>query len=68
MNKKSKIKFELTAANNGYIVGLVNPDWGKSTRDEEYYRATFVGEDLGALFKDLVSQLVVDRFEATNDR
>ena len=43
MNKKSKIKFELTSANNGYIVGLVNPEWGKSTRDEEYYSYTFVG-------------------------
>lgn len=63
MSKKGKIKFELTSANNGYIVGLVNPDWGKSTRDEEYYSATFVGEDLETLFKGLVSQLVVDRIE-----
>lgn len=63
MGKKSKIKFELTSANNGYIVGLVNPDWGKSTRDEEYYSSTFVGEDLETLFKSLISQLVVNRVE-----
>lgn len=60
MNKKNKVKFELTTASNGYIIGLVNPDYnGPGT--SEYYKETLVGSNLEELFQTLVSQLVVNR-------
>lgn len=62
MNKlKKKIKFELTYASNGYIVGMVNPEYNGPTGGQEYYKETFVGGDLDELFQALVAQFVVDR-------
>ena len=61
MIKKKKIKFELTNASNGYIVGLVNPLYNGPGSNEEFYKETFVGSNLEELFQTLVSQLVVDR-------
>lgn len=61
MSKKNKIKFELIPANNGYILGLVNPNYGANTANSDYYKDTWVGEDIPALFNTMLSQLVVDR-------
>ena len=61
MSKKNKIKFELTPANNGYILGLVNNRYGDP--NQEYYKDTWVGEDFKTLFNDMLSQLVIDRIE-----
>lgn len=65
MNKKKKVKFELTQASNGYIIGLVNPLYNGPGSNQEFYKETFVGSDLQELFHTLVSQLVVERFEET---
>lgn len=58
---KRKIKFELTHASNGYIVGMVNPNYNGPTGGEEYYKETFVGGNLEELFQALVAQFVVER-------
>ena len=60
---KNKIKFELTPVNNGFILGLVNPNYGTDTRNSEYYKDTWVGNDIKDLFDSMLSQLVVDRIE-----
>jgi len=61
---KRKIKFELTHASNGYIVGMVNPEYNGPTGGQEYYKETFVGSNLEELFQALVAQFVVDRMVA----
>jgi len=61
MIKKKKIKFELTHASNGYIVGMVNPNYNGPTAGEEFYKETFVGNNLEELFQALVAQFVVER-------
>lgn len=61
MIKKKKIKFELTYASNGYIVGMVNPNYNGPSGGEEFYKETFVGGNLEELFQALVAQFVVDR-------
>lgn len=63
MSKRNKIKFELTPANNGFILGIVNQGYGTDTKNSEYYKDTWVGDDLPALFQSMLSQLVVDRIE-----
>lgn len=62
MSKRSKIKIELSEANNGYILGVVNPNFNNGGND--YYRDTFVGTDVKELVELLVAQLVVDRVES----
>jgi hypothetical protein len=63
MNRKSnKIKIELQQVNNGFILGIVNPNFQPGSTD--YYRDTYVGNDLKEMTELLVAQLVTDRFES----
>lgn len=61
MSKRFKLKIELSEANNGFILGVVNPDYQNGGTD--YYKDTFVGSDVQGLVELLVSQLVVERFQ-----
>lgn len=61
MSKRFKLKIELSEANNGFILGVVNPDFQNGMAD--YYKDTFVGADVQELVELLVSQLVVERFQ-----
>jgi hypothetical protein len=64
MKPRKKIKFELTHASNGYIVGMVNPLYNGPGSNEEFYKETFVGNNLEELFQALVAQFVVERMVA----
>lgn len=61
MSKRFKLKIELSEANNGFILGVVNPEFQNGSTD--YYKDTFVGGDVQELVELLVSQLVVERFQ-----
>lgn len=61
MSKRTKIKLELTEANNGYILGIINPNYQNGGTD--YYKDTFVGTDIKDLVELMVAQLVANRVE-----
>lgn len=62
-----KMKLELTKVNNGYILGVVNPNFraGSPKDDEAWYLDTFVSTDTQDLANLFVASLVSHRIEGT---
>lgn len=60
-----KMKLELTKVNNGYILGVVNPNFraGSSLDKEAWYIDTFVSTDTRELADLFVASLVTHRIE-----
>ena len=61
MNKK--LKFELTQVDNGFILGIVNPEYraGSGDASNNYYKHTFVSNQIDALPNLLLTHLVAER-------
>lgn len=61
MNKK--LKFELTQVDNGFILGIINPDYrpGNGDLTNTYYKHTFVSNQIEDLPNLLLTHLVAER-------
>lgn len=59
--KNQKVKFELTEVDNGFVLGIINPDFQPGSGKNGYYKNTFVSTELSEVSELLVSHLVSER-------
>lgn len=59
----NKIKMELTEVDNGFILGIINPDFQPGAHKNSYYKNTFVSNDLAEVSQLLVAHLVTQRMQ-----
>jgi len=57
-------KFEITQADNGFILGMINTEYvpgGNGNQRQQYYTKTYVAKDAQELADMLVTHLVTER-------
>lgn len=56
-----KRKFEITQVANGYILGLINPNFAPGDRENKYYSTAYVATSPQDVADQLVAFLVQER-------